>query len=357
MSVHVIAYDTANPGDTSELMRNLAGFEPARIRRLSLLVKTEGNSDVNDFSREFGMLSAQAALTSWGGEELMDRATFLFSTGCEGAMTPFGYLFVDYDDGRVAARIGKALAIGCARSRSLTGEEIGTPAHADIVADTVNKAMHDAGVSTADVALVIVKTPVMSHITATEAAGKKSKRITSAYSKAVGSLGAGVALGEVERARVVQEAFNTDLELYSRRAMVFSGSELDYVEIMLLANRPGASGDLQVQTGQIKDVIDAEGIKAMLREAGCKFDAEGRLLDRDKVVAMLIKGGISPDGYIRGCRTTIKTSHLDMDKHVRATLGGVVGSILGSCRSFISANTVHQAPPGGGLCACIVRTQ
>ena len=29
--------------------------------------------------------------------------------------------------------------------------------------------------------------------------------------------------------------------------------------------------------------------------------------------------------------------------------------ILGSARVFISGNTVHQAPAGGGLCACIVR--
>jgi cyanuric acid amidohydrolase len=50
----------------------------------------------------------------------------------------------------------------------------------------------------------------------------------------------------------------------------------------------------------------------------------------------------------------MKTSHIDMDKHVRAAVSGIVGSILGSTRSFISANTVHQAPPGGGLCACIV---
>jgi cyanuric acid amidohydrolase len=356
MSVHVIAYDTANPGDTSDLVKNLKRFEPANIRRLALLVKTEGNSDVNDFSREFGMLSAQNALTAWGGEALMDRATFLFSTGCEGAMTPFGYLFVDCNDERAAAgKNTKALAIGCARSRALRGEEIGTPAHADITAETVNKAMQDAGVGASDVALVIVKTPVTSHVVATDVGQKKNKRITSGYSKAVGSLGAGVALGEVDRARVVQEAFDTDLNLYSRRAMVFSGSELDCVEIMLLANRPGASGDLCVQTGLIKDAVDADGIKAMLRAAGCKFDSEGRLIDKDKVVAMMVKGGIAPDGFIRGCRTTIRSSHIDMDKHVRATLSGVVASIIGSCRSFISANTVHQAPPGGGLCACIVR--
>lgn len=357
MSVHVIAYDTANPGDTSDLLRNLARFEPGRIRRLALLVKTEGNSDVNDFSREFGMLSAQQALSRWGGEGLLDRATFLFSTGCEGAMTPFGYLFVDYEEGAgLVPSSTKALAIGCARSRSLSGEEIGTPAHADIVAETVRKAMQDAGVGSNDVALVIVKTPVMSHIPATETA-KNNKRITSGYSKAVGALGAGVALGEVERSRIVQDAFNTDLELHSRRAMVFSGSELDCVEIMLLANRPGAAGDLYIQTGQLSDLLDAHGIKAMLHSAGCRFDPEGRLIDPDRVVAMLVKGGIAPDGRVRGCRTTIKTSHLDMDKHVRATLSGVVGSIMGSCRAFISANTVHQAPPGGGLCACIVQTR
>ena len=60
-------------------------------------------------------------------------------------------------------------------------------------------------------------------------------------------------------------------------------------------------------------------------------------------------------GKVRGVRTTMKSSHLDMDKHVRAAMSGIIGSILGSTRTFISANTVHQAPPGGGLCACIVR--
>jgi hypothetical protein len=34
-----------------------------------------------------------------------------------------------------------------------------------------------------------------------------------------------------------------------------------------------------------------------------------------------------------------------------------VGSILGDTRSFISANTVHQATPGGGLAACVVRQE
>jgi hypothetical protein len=98
VTAHVIAYDTANPGDVSDFSRNLARFEPARIRKLALLVKTEGNSDVNDYSREFALLSLNRAIEEHGGKALLDRSTFLISTGCEGAMTPFGYLFVDMEE-------------------------------------------------------------------------------------------------------------------------------------------------------------------------------------------------------------------------------------------------------------------
>ena len=57
----------------------------------------------------------------------------MISTGCEGAMTPFGNLFVDFDEPVAKpSSAGKALAFGCARSRSLTPEEIGTVDHADI---------------------------------------------------------------------------------------------------------------------------------------------------------------------------------------------------------------------------------
>lgn len=355
MTVHVLAYDTANPGDVSDLARQLAAFGAERIRRLALLVKTEGNSEVNDFSREFALLAATAALERHGGAALVARSTFLISTGCEGAMTPFGYLFLDVDDpGASPSPAGRALAFGCARSRSLTPEEIGTPAHARIVADTVRTAMAEAGVEAADVALVIVKTPVTSHIPAT-AGAVKNTRVTSAHSKAVGALGAGLALGEIPEDRIVREAFDTDHSLYAKRAMVFSGSELDCVEIMLLANRPGAAGDLIVHTGFLRDVLDAAGLRALFARAGCRIGEDGSLVDAGQVVATLIKSGAAPDGRVRGLRTTMKSSHLDMDKHVRATMSGVAGTILGHARIFISANTVHQAPPGGGLCACIVR--
>jgi len=355
MAVHVITYDTAHPGDTSVFTRVLSRFDAARIRRIAVLAKTEGNAEVNDYSREYGLLATELAIESHGGRALVEKSTFLFSTGCEGAMTPFGTLFVDLDEpGVPPALAGAALAIGCARSRSLRPEEVGTLAHADIATETVCAAMSDAGVEPADVALVVVKTPVTSHIPA--AAGAViNRRITSAHAKATGALGAGVALGEVERAHLVIEAIDTDHSLHARRAMVFSGSELDCVEILLLANRRGAAGNLTVHTGFLSDLLDAQGLRDMFLAAGCALDTRGQIIDPERVAATLIKAGSAPDGRVRGRRTTMKSSHIDMDKHVRAAVSGIIGSILGDTRVFISANTVHQAPPGGGLAACIVR--
>jgi cyanuric acid amidohydrolase len=354
MAVRVLAYDTANPGDTSDLTAKLAPLQPGRIERLALLVKTEGNSEVNDYSREYALLAAEQALCKHGGDALVARTTFLISTGCEGAMTPFGYLFADYDDPEASVpRGGRALAIGCARSRSLSPDEIGTPKHALITAETVRAAMAIARVAAPDVELVIVKTPIMTLVPAT-AGRDENKRITSAFSKAIASLGAGSALGEVEETKITTDVFDTDHSIYAKRVMSFSGSELDCIEIMLLANRSNQPGNLIVKTGFLADLLDAPGMRNVLRDCRCTLDAEGRVIDPQGIAAVLAKVGVAPDGRLRGHRTTMKTSHIDMDKHARATFSGVIGSILGSCRVFISANTVHQAPPGGGLCAVIV---
>ena len=351
MTVHVVAYDTADPGDTTELEKALARFPAERIRTLAILAKTEGNSEVNDFSRQYGLLAAKLALEKHGGSALRESAALLFSTGVEGAMTPFGYLIVDEDDGAAPTQ-PSALAISVARSRPIQHGEVGTPAQTDLVTETVAAAVANAGVGVDDVALVIVKTPVMSHQPA-EDPEAEPRRITSGFSKAVASLGAGVALGEVDRARIVPEAFDKDHSLHARRVISFSGSETDRIEVLLLANAKGAPGSLAIHTGFMEDLLDARAVRRTLESAGLALE-DATVLDPERVKGVIAKVGLAPNGRLRGARTTMRTSHLDMDKHLRATMSGIIGSTLGTTRAFISANTVHQAPPGGGICAFIV---
>lgn len=346
MTLHVLAYDTAHPGDTAGLAAALARWPAARIAKLALLAKTEGNSDVNDYSREFGLLAARLAIAAHGGDDLLARTTLLFSTGCEGAMTPFGYLFAEIEDDAAPS----ALVMGRGASRPLAEDEVGTLAHADLASAAVRGAMTDAGVDAAEVGLAIVKTPVM----APGATGGPRRRITSGFSKAVAALGAGTALGEVDRGRLSEAAFDRDHDLHARRAVVFSGAEVDRVEVLLLANRRGVESGLAIHTGFLADVIDAAGVRRLLDAAGVPL-VDGVVAAPDRVAATILKVGLAPDGFLRGRRTTMRTSHLDMDKHLRATASGVVGSILGTTAMFVSANTVHQAPPGGGICSFIVR--
>ncbi|WP_329175704.1 ring-opening amidohydrolase [Streptomyces sp. NBC_01477] len=359
MTVRIDSFDTAGPGDTDALVSRLAAYDPARIRRLALLVKTEGSAEVNDFSRELASWRAREAVLAHGGAALLDRTVLLHSTGAEGAMTPFGYLFADLADDPADhpadlaapepgahAEPDAALALGVGRSREVRGAEIGTAGHVALAEAAVAEAVADAGLTPDQVALALVKTPLTGH--------DEPTRVTSAAAKAVGALGSALALGEVDRTAVVPAAFGRDTGLYSRRTMVFSSSEADRVEVLVLGNRPGAAGGLRIASGLLADVLDAPGIRRVLADAGADLAADGTVREPDRVAALLVKAGHRSDGTLRGARTTVLTSQLDPDKHIRAVMSGVAGAVLGSGRMFISANSVHQAPDGGGLCVAVV---
>ncbi|GAA3195406.1 ring-opening amidohydrolase [Dactylosporangium siamense] len=351
MTVVIDAFDTAGPGDVDGLTAALHRHEAATIRRLALVVKTEGSAQIDDFSREYAAYRAREVVTRHGGTALLDRTVFLHSTGCEGAMTPFGYLMADLELAGPPATQPTGLALGVGRSRPIPGALIGTVAHAELVEQAVRDAMADAGLTADAVELAVVKTPLVSHDP--PAPDAPPARVTSAYAKAVGALGSAVALGEVARERVVPAAFGTELDLYSRRTMVFSSSEAAAVEVLVLGNRAGATGSLRIASGLLADVLDADGVRRVLAAAGAELDG-GRVADPGRVAALLVKSGYRHDGALRGARTTVHTSRIDADTHTRATMSGVAGSVLGTGRMFISANSVHQAPDGGGLCVAIV---
>ncbi len=353
MRVHVHAYATEGPGDVAGLERILSGLPSGKIARLALVAKTEGTATINDFSRELALSAAGATIERIGGTDLLDASTQIFSTGSEGVLSPVVYLLAAIDDDSGGDQ--ERLVIGGGRTRAMTADELVTPTHTRLIAGAVDKAMAEAGLAPDQVALVFVKSPILSH---RDAAATGDPQVTaragsSGQSRGAAALGVALALGELTDDEIDDTRIGVDLHRHSSRAMSFSGTEVEVGEVLVLGNRPGAGGSTRVFAGPMADILDARSIKALFRTAGCSLDDAGEIVSPERLRAVFVKAGVAPDGRVRGERTTVFHSDLDPDKHMRATASGVIGGILGTGRIFVSGGTEHQAPPGGGLCACI----
>jgi cyanuric acid amidohydrolase len=122
-----------------------------------------------------------------------------------------------------------------------------------------------------------------------------------------------------------------------------------------MGNRPGAGGDLRIATTHTRDLLDQASIRALLARQGFRFDALGELQDGERIQALLVKSMVADDGLVRGSRTTVYTSGWAPESHIRAAASGVLGSLLGHLRFFVSADAIHQAPPGGGVASIVFK--
>lgn len=135
--------------------------------------------------------------------------------------------------------------------------------------------------------------------------------------------------------------------------MVFSGTETDRCEVVVLGNKPDQPQ--AIRSGIISDLIDIDGMaRIVCGRADAKFDDARSVVATGRVHAAFLKAGVAPDGRLRGNRTTVFSSDLDPDKHMRAAASGVLGALLGDTRFFVSGGAEHQAPPGGGVFAVIL---
>jgi len=274
----------------------------------------------------------------------------MLAIGCEGVSTPSGYVLIETPDTEAMCDPEhSALVLGTATSSPPPAEEIGTPALVDRVAATVRAALADAHLLPEQAVLVLVKGPLLAprHPLATPA------RANGTRGRAVAALGVAVALGEVAREKVTMESIAADLSLYTRRAMTFAGPELDRIEVVAFGNRAGACGHLRICATLTRDLLDCASIKRMLLGAGLELDELGELAEPARVKAVLAKCGVAPDGLLRGGRTTVYTSSLTPEVHMRAAESGVLGAIFGTTRYFISGDPIQQSSAGGGIAAAI----
>jgi cyanuric acid amidohydrolase len=348
-----------SPSDVSGLERLIDAktIDPKEI--VASIGKTEGNGGANDFTRGFATLSFSLALARRLGispEEVAKRIAFVWSGGTEGVLSPHATLFTRSEAG---AAKDKRLAIGIAVTRDFAPEEVGTMAEVREVAAAVRKAQAEAGITSAsDVHYVQVKGPLLTPAMVADAEKRGAKLVTrdpngsKPYARGATALGVALALGEVAEKDLSDAVIAQRMDLYSSVANTSAGGELKNCEILLFGNSPTAGGDLRIGHAVLKDVCDADAVRAAAGNAL----GNGQTPDSDRIVSIFAKAEAPPGGMLRGRRTTmLSDADINYERHARAALGAVITSVTGDAAIFVSGGTEHQCKPGEAPIAAIVR--
>lgn len=351
MSSTVDAFSMRAPDDVQEIGRIFARLAQRHPRSVAVIGKVEGTATTNDFSRGLALSAIAAAADEAGLDR--SRLQIVLSTGCEGVISPGGYVLAALDDHRDA---DGDLRVGFGASPALAPAEIVAQAHVEHARQAVSAAIESAGLKPQDPLLVFLKSPLLTH---QEAVGLPEAQArfagVSGAARGAAALGMGVALGEIAPQDAVIENLLVRPDLYSRRGMVFSGTETRACEAIVVGQPAGVTSGPRVHCGLVDDLVDIDGMARILAgDATGPIDlARARARELDGV---FFKAGVARTGLVRGRRTTVFSSDLDPDKHMRAAASGALAALLGDCRMFVSGGAEHQAPDGGGVFAVISRS-
>jgi barbiturase len=367
MSFEVRKVEITSVSDASGLAALIDDGVFAADDVIAIIGKTEGNGGVNDYTRILSDQAFRGVLMDRGSrpEAEVKQIPMAWSGGCDGVITPHATVFA-----RVAGRDGvapddKRLSVGFAMSEVLLPEDIGRPAMVEKVAEGVERAMAEAGITdVADVHYVQTKTPLLVQETIADAHERGETVFTedTLYSMDIsnGTTGLGIAyaLGEIEAVPAAEEICrNTDL--YSSVASCSSGVELDRAQIVVVGNAAGSSSPYRVGHSEMKDAIDQDGIWDAIRDAGLELPERPHHTDLgDRLVGVFLKCEADSRGQLRGRRQLmLDDSDVHHHRQIKGAVGGVTAATIGDTAVFVSVGALHQGPHGGGPVAAIVHAE
>lgn len=350
MNVKVKKIKLDFPGDCTDLERVISkeNIEFPSIK--AILTKTNGNGAPNDYSRqlaEINFVNYFKKKYSKTPKEINKKIILIHSSGCEGLITPHGYIFYTLsllDPENNTRRVEKGLVIGTAESSELEDSKIGTLDHVRIVSDTTRQAITQAGISDlSDVALVFVKSPIRKTVL------EDLKVIAGSIptTRSASALGVGLALGEIDEASIVPGEIGLSFDAFSKKAFTFSGNELQNCRVIVLGNAPHGSSDHFIRSNIVQDLLDTPSIDSLLQ----------LIHDGNKLVAFFAKVSIHPSGVLRGKKVALINSDLAHNRETRAAASGVFSALLQDTEIFISAGAENQGPIGGGVIAAIFKKE
>jgi len=128
---------------------------------------------------------------------------------------------------------------------------------------------------------------------------------------------------------------------------------------MVMANSSYYEGDLTINSGILKDMIDVDGVRKVLEGLGITM--RGGQLDVDstsRLVGIFAKSEADPRGTIRGRRHTMLTDDDISDtRYSRCVLSSVLAGVTGDTAVYVSTRSEHHGPLGGGTLSMIARTR
>lgn len=360
---------TSGPADVRELTRLIdeGVIIPAEV--MCIIGKTEGNGGRNDFTRDLAMMAFEELFSERLGitrEEVVERIIFSLSGGCEGVVSPHIIVFSiargEGGNGSSGSSTShqKRLAIGIGFTREFAPEEIGRLPQIEETARVIRDIVKEMKVTeNSDVKLIQMKgaIPAVSY-EQSEAARKKGKPMRSdmVYSRGASALAAAVALDEVELSDLSDDSVCSDWDKFSSTASCSAKPGLKRTEIMVFGNSAHWQGELVINGGIVKDMIDVNSIRAVLAGLGIEVEAQATEEQTKRLVGIFGKSEADPRGSIRGRRHVMLTDDDVSDtRYSRCVLSSVLAGVTGDTAVYVSTRSEHHGPSGGGTVAIIAR--
>jgi ring-opening amidohydrolase-like protein len=348
--------------DASELTKLIDDGVLDANRVIAIIGKTEGNGGVNDYTRILADRAFREALIAKGAPaEQVKQIPIVWSGGTDGVISPHATIFATVDPAKAEQTDEPRLTVGFALSEPILPEEIGYVAMVTKVADAVQVAMKQAGITDpADVHYVQTKTPLLTIHTIRDAKSR-GKTVWTEHthesmdlSNGTTGLGIAVALGEIEMPTDADIMHNR--ALYSAVASCSSGVELDQAQVVVVGNARGIGGRYRIGHGVMQDALDTDGIWSAITDAGLDLPDRPRSSDlQGRLVNVFLKCEVSQDGIVHGRRNAmLDDSDVHWHRQIKSAVGGVTASVTGDPAVFVSVSAAHQGPDGGGPVAAIV---
>ncbi len=366
IDVDLFRLPMAAPEDVSGLQHLLETQQIRAEEIVGIIAQTEGTG----YARGYASLSMQLLLSQYlnlSTQAVFDRIPMMMIGLCGGLMSPHYTVFTRK---AVAAPImvpaEKRLAVGIADTRVLLPEEYGTLTQVKLVAEAVEEAIAQAGITSLDdVHCVEIKCPAMTPVRLQEAEKRGATVVSSnlgqasSMAKGACALGIGLALQEFPAEKLNDSVINRNHALYTSRGSVSAGGEQSACRVLVMGNSERSRSRYRVGHGVMADQLDTAGIYQALRSAGLDCQATLTVQQQSQIAQVFVNCGADAVTAVRDRRHTIHSDFLAGYAGImaKAVANAVVASVVGDTMILASAGNEHQGARGSNLVAAIVQVE